>query len=151
MTDGLKWGVVLGVVTMFWHVLEKLTGFDGEFIEMHQTAGMMYLIPFILIYVLALLQKRNQNGGSLSLAEGMKHTLSVVLWALPFILAATYIKIKWLSPDFQSDMIEFLVTTGEEKEMLESAFSDLGVMKNTALYSLSGLLVGAISMIFIKR
>lgn len=151
MNSALKWGIVIGILSLLWHVLEKFTGFDSDFIEYHTTAGMFFLVPFIMIYVMALLQKRNENGGTLSYIDGLKHALYIAVFSIPFVMLATYLKVKMISPDFQSDMIDFLITTGAEQADVESAFSDMGILSSSALFSMFGVIAGALAMIFIKR
>ena len=97
------------------------------------------------------LQERNNNGGILSYIDGLKHTLFIAIMSIPFVILASYIKIKFISPDFQTDMIDFLITTGAEENDVRKAFSDMGIMTNTALFAMFGLVVGAIAMIFIKK
>lgn len=151
MNSALKWGVVIGVLSLLWHVLEKFTGFDSDFIEYHTKAGIFFLVPFVMIYVLALLQKRNENGGTLTYMDGLKHALYIAILSIPFVMLATFIKIKMISPDFQTNMIDFLITTGAEQSDVESAFSDMGILSSSALFSMFGVVAGALAMIFIKK
>jgi hypothetical protein len=97
------------------------------------------------------LQKRNENGGTLSFMDGLKHALYIAVMSIPFVVLATYLKIKMISPDFQADMIDFLITTGAEQADVESAFSDIGILSSSALFSMFGVVAGALAMIFIKK
>lgn len=146
-----KWGVVLGGLTLLWYLLERLTGFDNEFIEMHTIAGYLYLIPFITIYVLALLEMRQVRGGQLSYVAGLKTAFRIAVYSIPFIILATLLKIMLISPDFQKDMVEYLITTGADEDQVRTAFSTVPLLLMTAVYAMMGVVFGAIIMIFIKR
>jgi hypothetical protein len=151
MNTELRWGMVVGVLTFLWFLLEKVSGFDSEFIEYHNTVGMFYLIPFFLIYFLALVQIKRENGGRLGFMNGVKSALRIALYSLPFIVIATLIKIYALSPDFQENMIQFIVTTGKEEEAARKAFSTVPLLLMTCVYGMTGVVAGALAMIFIKK
>ena len=149
MKTEIKWAVVLGVLTLLWNVLEKISGFNNEFIEYHMTVGWFYLIPFSLIYFFALTQIKNQKGG-LSFGEGIKHSFIIALFSLPLILLASYIKIKYLSPDFLSNMSDLMLTQGADEGKVMSGMTVSGFLMKTAVYPFFGVVVGAIISFFIK-
>ena len=151
MKTEIKWALVLGIMTLLWFVLEQMTGFNDDFIEFHKTAGLLYLIPFALIYFLGLTQVKNlDNGGSLSLMEGVKSSAMIALYALPLIIIAAYIKIKFISPGFLENMSAWQITSGADENMVKRTFSTSGFLISSALYSLSGIVIGAIISFLIK-
>ena len=152
MKTELKWAFILGIVTFLWFVLEKISGFDAEFIEYHQTIGYFHLIPFILVYYLALMQKKNLDlGGFMSLIEGVKASALIAILSVPFILVAAYLKVTLLSPDFLDNMMDFMITTGVDEAVATKAMSLTGFLLATAGYALSGFVFGAIISFFLKN
>lgn len=147
----IKWAVVLGALTLLWNVLERLTGFDSKFIELYKTSGYLFLIPFVLIYVLALMQMRLERGGELSYAQGLKSAFRIALYSVPFIILASYLKISFISPEFQENMIEYMLTTGANENDLRESFSTVPFLLKSAAYAMTGVVVGAVAMIFLKR
>ena len=151
MKTEIRWAVILAIVTLLWFVLEKISGFDGEFIQFHETAGWFYLIPFAMVYVMALLQKRNGDlGGSMSFMDGLKSVGLMTIIALPLMIVAAYIKISVISPDFLTNIKEYLFTTGASEADLEGAFSTTGYLLTTAIYSLFGIVIGGIAAFALK-
>lgn len=147
----LKWGVVLGALTLLWNILERLTGFDSDYIELHTISGYLFLIPFITIYVLALLEAKKNRGGSLSFVDGLKTSFRIALYSIPFVVLASYLKIAVISPDFQNDMVQYLITTGAEETDVQSACSTVPFLMMSAAYAMTGVVVGAVAMLFIKK
>ena len=54
----IKWGVIFTIVLLLWMVMEKLLGWHGKHIDKHAIYTNFFAILAILIYVLALLEKR---------------------------------------------------------------------------------------------
>ncbi|MDX1683925.1 MAG: DUF4199 domain-containing protein [Saprospiraceae bacterium] len=147
----LKWAVVIGILTILWFVLERLTGFDGDFIEYHNIAGYLYLIPFITIYAFALLEIRTLRGGQMSYATGLKSAFRIAIYSIPLVILASYLKITLISPEFQSNIIEYMITTGADEEEVRTAYSTVPYLLISGAYALTGIIAGSIVMLFIKR
>ena len=54
----IKWAIIFAVTTLVWMFLEKLVGLHSEHIDKHSIYTNFIAIPAIIIYVLALLDKR---------------------------------------------------------------------------------------------
>ncbi len=71
-TIELKWGVIFSIMMLLWMALEKVTGLHGEHIESHPIFTNFVAIPAILIYVLALKdKKKNFYDGNMSYKQGL--------------------------------------------------------------------------------
>lgn len=56
----IKWAIIFSVVLILWCFIEKILGLHGPRIEQHQLFSMFYIIPAIVLYFLAILEKRNK-------------------------------------------------------------------------------------------
>ena len=70
-TTEIKWGLIFTIVALLWMVFERLMGWHGGNIARHATLTNLFAIPAIIIYVLALLDKRNNDlGGIMTWGQG---------------------------------------------------------------------------------
>jgi len=152
MKTEIKWAMVIGVLSLLWFVLEKVCGFYGDFIEYLGTVAWFFLIPFAMVYWVALLQKREGDlGGKMTYMQGLKTSAIIAAISIPFVIIAILINIKFISPDFQSMMTEHLITTGVEIADAESKMSTLSMAFSGVFYALSGIVVGGIVSLFVKN
>ena len=54
----IKWGIIFSLVTLLWMWLEKSMGLHNENIEKHATLTIIFAVPAIIVYVLALLDNK---------------------------------------------------------------------------------------------
>ena len=54
----IKWAIIFTIMILVWMFIEKLAGFHSEHIDKHPIYTNFIIIPTIIIYVLALLDKR---------------------------------------------------------------------------------------------
>ncbi|MDY0089018.1 MAG: hypothetical protein RBR78_01495 [Flavobacteriaceae bacterium] len=54
----IKWAVIFSLMMLLWMLLEKLTGLHSTHIDKHAYISNLFAIPAILIYVLALKDKK---------------------------------------------------------------------------------------------
>lgn len=63
----IKWVIIFAVVALLWMVFEKLVGLHDEHIDKHLYPTNLFIIPAIIVYVLALKDKKNNDlGGQMS-------------------------------------------------------------------------------------
>ncbi len=152
MKTEIRWGIILGVVFLLWNVLMAVCGFHGDFIEYHAKVDSLFFVPFVLIYYLALKQIRDIDlGGDLSFSRGMKSSLISVCVALPVFLLSTYITTQFISPGFFSNAINTGVRMGQDESMLESVFNLKSYLLMTCVYTVLGLIVGAVATFLLRR
>lgn len=67
----IKWGIIFVIMMIVWMTLEKITGLHGEHIDKHPIFTNLIAIPAILIFVLALRdKKKNSFGGNMTFKQG---------------------------------------------------------------------------------
>ena len=54
----IKWAILFSITLLVWMVLEKLVGLHSQHIDKHMIYTNFFAIPAIIIYVLALRDKR---------------------------------------------------------------------------------------------
>ena len=117
----IKWGIIFFVVALVWMYFEKMMGWHGENIDQHATYTLLFMPIAILIYVLALREKKQSNGGLLSWKEGFKSGLIIALVVAVLSPVSQYIVHTVISPDYFDNVIKYSVDNGlltqEQAEM----------------------------------
>lgn len=54
----IKWALIYVATLLAWMFLERVVGLHDKHIDQHATYTMLFLIPAVFVYVLALLDKR---------------------------------------------------------------------------------------------
>jgi len=107
----IRWGIIFSLVMLLWLWLEQLVGLHGPYIAHHATYTNFFAIPAILIYVLALRQKKRRDyNGVMSWKQGV---VAGLLIALVVVLLSPLVQ--WLfhtiiSPDYFSNVQAYAVS-----------------------------------------
>ena len=150
----IKWALIFVVASLLWMWLEKLLGLHGEHIDKHATYTMLFAIPAITIFVLALLDKRRKNyHGIMSYTQGFVSGLIITLIVAILSPLTQYITSEFISPDYFANVIEYSVETGAlERSVAEEHFT----YKSYAIQAMIGAVVmgvitSAVVAIFTRR
>ncbi|MEZ5106224.1 MAG: DUF4199 domain-containing protein [Draconibacterium sp.] len=140
----LKWAFIFIGISLLWMVLERLTGLHDKYISKHIIYTNLFAIPAIIIFVLALLDKRkNFYNNKLSWLDGFLAGLVISIIITVFSPLTQLITIKVITPDFFPNMINYVVESGKmSQENAEDYFNLTNYMMQSAL---GGLLMGAIT------
>lgn len=132
----IKWAVIFTLMTICWMVVEKLSGLHSTHIDKHMVYTNLYAIPSVLVYVLALLdKKKNQLNGIMSYSQGFVSGIWITLFVTILAPLNQYIISTFITPEFFPIAIDYAVESGRmDREAAESYFS----MKNYLLQSLIG-------------
>lgn len=150
----IKWAFIFIVMMLAWMVLERLAGLHSTNIEKHAIFTNFIAIPAIIIYVLALLDKRkNYYDGYMSYKQGFISGAVITLIVTLFSPLIQYIISTIISPDYFSNMIEYSVdsewmTRQEAEDFFNLNSYMLQVLIGTPIM---GLLTTAIVAIFTKK
>lgn len=121
----IKWAIIHAVIVLLWTAVERLSGLHDQYLEVQQNIAILLLIPTILVYVLAMLDKRkNVYEGSMSYVQGFLCGLGLTVGILaltPFVqFIASYI----ISPYYFDNLIAYSVSTGNaSQEQAASRFT----------------------------
>jgi hypothetical protein len=150
----VKWAVIFVLMTLAWMVLEKLAGLHDENIDMHPVYTNFIAIPAIIIYVLALLDKRkNYYSGAMTYKQGF--ITGLIITAIITILSplTQYIISTFITPDYFSNAIGYAVSEGiMTKEEAEGYFNLSNYIVQVLIGTpIMGIITTAIVAIFTRK
>ena len=149
----IKWGLIFFVVALLWMYFEKLMGWHGEKIDKHATYTLLFMPIAILIYVLALREKKKNNDGLLSWKEGFKAGLVIALVVAVLSPLSQYLVHNVISPDYFGNVIKYSVDNGFlTQEQAEANFNIKSYMWQSVIGAIgAGAITSAIVALFIRN
>lgn len=150
----IKWALLFFVIALLWMVFEKLMGWHGDKIADHYLYTNIFMIPAIILYVQALLDKRdNYLGGHMTWLQGFisGSVISIIVAILSPL--SQWITHSYISPEYFPNVIAYAVESEElTQEAAEKYFNLISYMGQSALGALGmGLITAAIVSLFVKR
>lgn len=153
-TTELKWALIFTVMMLLWMVIERVSGLHGRFIDQHAIYTNFVAIPAIIIYVLALREKRDKDlGGLMSWPQGFVAGLIMSLIIMVLTPVTQWLTHEVISPQYFTNVIAYAVDNGMmTNEEAQAYFS----LKNYLIQSVIGALImgtvtSAIVAIFVRR
>ena len=150
----IKWAIIFTIMVLVWMFMEKLAGLHSDHIDKHPIYTNFIFIPSIVIYILALLDKRkNVYNGIMTYKQGLISGLVITLIVTILSPLNQYITSTMITPDYFSNAIEYVVSESKMNQIeAENYFS----LKNYTIQALIGApIVGtvttAIVAIFTRR
>ncbi len=117
----IKWAFVFILVSLLWMVLEKITGLHDEHLDFQQYLTMLFMIPAIWIYVLALKDKKKKDySGIMTYKQGFISGLIMTIIVTVFTPLTQYIISEIITPDYFTNVIAYSVKTGYYKTLEEA-------------------------------
>lgn len=150
----LKWAVIFMLTLLLWMVLEKVTGLHDEHIDLHPYLTMLYIIPAIWIYVLALKdKKKNFYHGKMNYKQGFVSGLIISLIVTIFSPLNQWIISELITPDYFENVIKHSVETGYHESLAEAdaQFNLKSYIIQSTIWALGmGVITSAIVAFFVK-
>lgn len=150
----LKWAIIFVVFTLFWMLMERLLGFHDENIDQHMVVTNFFAIPAIIIYVLALLDKRkNFFGDVMSYKEGFMTGLVITIIITIISPLTQIITTSVITPDYFTNMIEYSVSEGlmSQTDAEESFNTGSYVLQSIFFTLIMGVITSAIVAFFTRK
>ena len=151
----LKWALIFIASLLLWMLLERITGLHDEYIHLHQYVTLLYAIVAILIYVLALKDKRkNGYAGSASYSQLFKSGLIMTLIITALSPLTQYIVSEEITPDYFNNVVAYSVESGyfESMEQAEAEFNlENYILTSTVWALVMGIATTAIVSIFLQK
>lgn len=144
MLKELKWGVLFSGAILVWLIIERLTGLHGEHIEYHRYFTNLFAVVAIVIYVLALRDKRSSMPNQeMRWVEGFISGLIIAVVVAVLSPLLQIIAHYLISPNFFENMQTFTINEGlMEPEAARDYFS----LKSYIIQSVIGaLIMGAVT------
>lgn len=109
----IKWGVIFIVMMLLWTFLEKSVGLHSQYISLHPVYSNFVIIPSVIIFVLALLdKKKNFYNGSMTYKEGFVTGFYITTIIAILSPISQFIATEIISPEYFNNVIRFSVKQG---------------------------------------
>lgn len=149
----IKWAFIFIITTLLWAVLEKTLGFYSDKIEMHMFFGLLFAPIAILIYVLALKEKRKQHfEGKATWKELFISGLILTIGIAILTPLSQWIHHTHLAPEFFPNMITLTVDNGRMTPENAAIYFNLNsYIMQTVIFAISvGVVTSAVVALFIR-
>ena len=150
----LKWALIFVVMSLLWMVLEKAVGLHSTHIDMHMYLTNLFAIPAILVYVLALKdKKKNFYNGQMSYKQGFLSGLVITVIVTLLAPLTQWITSTIITPEYFPNVIAHSVETGYHSslEEAEAYFNLKNYMVQSTIGALvMGVLTTAIVTLFVR-
>ena len=149
----IKWAIIFIVMMLLWMVLERLTGLHDVHIDKHPIYTNFVAILAILVYVLALLDKRKSfYNGVMSYKQGFMAGLIITLIVTAFSPLTQYITSTIISPEYFTNVINYSVNEGLMSQTEAEAYFNLkSYLVQVIIFTpIMGIVTTAIVAIFTK-
>lgn len=149
-----KWAIIFVITTLIWMTLEKLVGLHDEHIAQHPIYTNLFAIPAIIMYVLALRDKRNNfYEGTMTYQQGFVAGLIMTVIIAVLSPLAQYIVSTVITPEYFPNAIRYAVNEGLlSQEQAEAQFNLQSYMIQGVIGALiMGVLTSAIVALFVRR
>lgn len=145
----IKWAFIFIIMSLLWMVLEKLCGLHSTHIDKQQYLTMLFMIPAIWVYVLALKDKKKKDyGGIMSFKQAVISGVIITLIVALFSPLTQWIISCVITPEYFPNVIEYSLKTGYHKTRAEAEayFSLENYMKQSII---GALMMGIISTLIV--
>lgn len=122
----LKWALIFTGVLLLWMVLERALGLHDEHIDKHPIFTNFFMIPAVVIYVLALRDKREQYyQGVMTYKQGFMTGLVITLILTLLAPLSQYITSTFITPQYFSNAIRYAVESGKMTQAAAEQYFNL--------------------------
>ncbi|MFK5854528.1 MAG: DUF4199 domain-containing protein [Bacteroidota bacterium] len=109
----LKWAIIFTIMMIVWMYIEKLAGLHDKHIDLHPIFTNFIAIPAIIVYVFALIDKRNNYyNGVMTYMQGFISGLILTLIVTIFSPLVQYLTSVYITPDYFENVINYSVNEG---------------------------------------
>jgi hypothetical protein len=150
----IKWGLIFVIMMLLWMYFEKTMGWHDENIADHATYTNLVAIPSIIIYVLALLEKRKKHlNNVMSWKEGFISGMiitAVVVVLTPFSQLVTH---EIITPEYFENVSAYAVDQGQMTQIEAKNYFNLkSYLWQSAVGALiMGAITSAIVALFMRK
>jgi hypothetical protein len=150
----LKWGLIFVLVMLAWMYMEKLLGWHDQKIDKHTYLTMIFILPAVLIYIIALRDKRNNYyGGKMNWFQGLMSGILIGFIVALLSPLSQFIILRFITPEYLDNAIRYAVDNGIRTQVqAENEFTLRNYIIQAIIGALAlGTITGAIVSIFIRK
>ncbi|MCM4167734.1 hypothetical protein KCTC52924_01464 [Arenibacter antarcticus] len=150
----LKWAIRFVLASLAWMILEKTVGLHDVHIAKHPIYTNLFAIVAIVIYVLALLDKRKTDfNGKMSWKQGFNSGIVISIIVAVFSPLTQYITSTIITPEYFNNVIAYVVETGKMSQEAAEGYFSLGSYIIQGFFGAltMGIVTSAIVAFFVKK
>ena len=122
----IKWAFIFSVVSLLWIMLEKLVGLHDEFISKQLIYTNFFAIPAILVFILALKEKKKKYfSGKMNWSQGFVTATIISLGISILSPIVQYLSFALISPNYFENAIQNAVNLKSMSELNAKAYFNL--------------------------
>lgn len=136
----IRWAFIFVATLLLWMVAERAVGLHSTHIDKHMIYTNLFAIPAIVVYVLALRDKRQRDhGGIMTYRQGVRAGLIITAVVALLSAPAQWVISTLITPDYFANVIAYSVDTGAyDSYEAAAAYFNLG---NYLVQSVVGALI----------
>ena len=148
----IKWALIFTIVSLAWMFFEKAMGWHGPKIEQHPIFTNLFAIVAIVLYVLALRDKKQSLGGVMTWKQGFISGVIISLIIMLLTPLSQWITHEFITPEYFTNARAFAVESGlMTAEAAEKYFGMKNYMIQSAIFApVVGIITSAIIAIFVR-
>ncbi len=149
----VKWAIIFSVAMLIWMMLEKMVGLHDEHIGKHAIYTNLFAVVAIIIYVLALKNKKQEFfNGSMNWKQGFITGIIISVFIAILSPLVQYIVSTYITPDYFQNIIDYAVENDKmTRENAEGYFNLKSYMLQSAFHALAmGVVTSAVVAFFVK-
>lgn len=150
----IKYAFVFFLMTLIWMCIERLVGLHSTHIDKHPYYTNLYAIPAILVYVVALREKRETYfSGIISYKQSFLSGLVMTIFITLLSPISQYITSTYITPHFFENAINYAVSNHRlSMEEAVNYFNLENYLKESLIGALfMGTITTAVASIFIRK
>jgi hypothetical protein len=149
----IQWAVIFVLMMLVWMVLERWFGLHDTHIDKHMIYTNFVAIPAIAVYVLALLDKKqNFLGGQMTYKQGFISGLVITIVVTILSPFTQYITSEFISPNYFANVISYSINNGKMTLIEAEAYFNLKnyIFQTLMFTPVMGIVTTAIVAFFTK-
>ena len=150
----IKWALIFVGMMLLWMWIEKLVGLHDTHIDKHAIFTNIVAIPAILIFALALFDKRNNYyGGYMTYLQGFISGLIITMIVTIITPLSQIITSEIITPNYFNNAIEYTVSLGEMSRVKAEEYFNLNsyMIQATIGAFFMGIVTSSIVAIFTRK
>ena len=149
-----KWAVIYTATLLVWITFERILGWHDAYIDKHHIYTLFFYIPAILLYYLALTDKRNNfYGGIITYRQAFISGLILAVFISLLAVPAQYVIHTVISPSYFENITAFAIENGKATPAEALDFFNLRsyIIQAVVASIFTGVIFSAILALFVKR
>jgi hypothetical protein len=147
MKTEVKWGLIFAFVALLWITLEYAVGLHGKYISLHPYLTNLFVVPAVIMMVLAIREKRRVLGDRISFTQAFLCGLGVSVVVAVLSPLTQYVFHRFINPGFFQNSIDFAVSSA--KMTLDQANSYFNLQSYMLQSSLGAIVSGVITSLIL--